>query len=307
MMDVTEAPANARMNVTLPNKIKSAGIGPVLITGCSTGLGRASALAFRAADHLTIATARDIGDIENLAASGCETLRLDVTDEASRQEAVTTVEQRFGPVGVLINNAGYGQYGPLEEISLDLLRRVFETNVFGALRMAQLCLPGMRRAGRGRIINVSSVAGRVTAQGGGAYHMTKHALEALADALRPEVRPFGIDLINVLPGPFVSGFRDTLLASIPQTGADSPYAIYKRSIGRYMTEFLNPRRFGVMTSEHVARAVFRAATVPRPRTRYNVGFHAWFGPIGRRLTPDRVVDTYMSRQIPRDGGPSATG
>jgi NAD(P)-dependent dehydrogenase (short-subunit alcohol dehydrogenase family) len=286
------------MNETLPQTVKSLENGPVLITGCSSGLGHASALAFREAGYPTIATARNIGDIADLAGRGCEILQLDVTDEASRQAAVAETERRFGPLGVLVNNAGMPQYGPLEEIPPELLRGCFETNVFGLLRMAQLALPGMRRAGRGRIVNVSSVAGRVTAQGGGVYHMTKYALDALADALRPEVKPFGIDVINVLPGPFVSAFRDKVIASIPDTGPGSPYAAYRRSIGRYMMDFLKPGRLGVMTAEHVARAVFRAATVPRPRTRYNVGFYAHFGPIGRGLTPDRVVDAIMTRRIP---------
>src|SRR5476649_1686158 len=134
------------------------GIGPVLITGCSSGLGEAAARAFHAAGHLTIATARKVESLASLKAIGCETLSLDVTDEASRHAAVEEVERRFGPVGVLVNNASYGQYGPLEEISPEQLRRVFETNVFGMLRMAQLVLPSMRGAGRGRIVNISSVA-----------------------------------------------------------------------------------------------------------------------------------------------------
>jgi NAD(P)-dependent dehydrogenase (short-subunit alcohol dehydrogenase family) len=275
-------------------------IGPILITGCSSGLGHASAGAFRAAGHRVIATARDPADLPALAALGCDTLQLDVTDEASRTAAVAEAERRFGPIGVLINNAGYGQYGPVEEITPALLRRVFETNVFGLLRMAQLCLPGMRSAGRGRIVNVSSIAGRITVQGGGAYHMTKHAVEALADALRPEVKPFGIDVVNVLPGPFVSAYRDKIIASIPDTGMDSPYWKYKHRIGRYMLEFLRPGRFGVMSAEQVARTVLKAATVARPRTRYNVGFYAKLGPIGRLLTPDRVVDSHMSRHIPNN-------
>jgi NAD(P)-dependent dehydrogenase (short-subunit alcohol dehydrogenase family) len=156
----------------------------------------------------------------------------------------------------------------------------------------------MRRAGRGRIVNVSSLAGRVTAQGGGIYHMTKFAVEALADALRPEVKPFGIDVVNVLPGPFLSAYRDKVIASIPETGPDSVYAVYKRSIGRYMLNFVKPGDFGVMTPESVARVVFRAATAARPRTRYNVGFWAHFGPIGRALIPDRMVDAITSRDIP---------
>lgn len=272
--------------------------GPVLITGCSSGLGRASAILFRSAGYATVATARNVATLEPLAALGCITLPLDVTVEEQRSAAVDEVERRYGAVGILVNNAGYGQYGPLEEISRPALQRVFDTNVFGLLRMAQLVLPAMRRAGRGRIVNISSVAGRVTAQGGGAYHMTKFAVEALADALRPEVKPFGVDVVNVLPGPFISAYRDKVIASIPDTGPDSPYAVYKRSIGRYMLDFLRPDRFGVMTSEHAARTVFRAATAARPRTRYNVGFWAHFGPIGRALTPDRLVDAVTSRDIP---------
>jgi NAD(P)-dependent dehydrogenase (short-subunit alcohol dehydrogenase family) len=272
--------------------------GPVLITGCSSGLGRASAIAFHRAGYLTVATARNPATLEPLAALGCIALPLDVTAEASRLAAVAEVERRHGTVGILVNNAGYGQYGPLEEISLEVLQRAFDTNVFGLLRMSQLVLPGMRRAGRGRIVNVSSLAGRVTAQGGGAYHMTKFAVEALADALRPEVKPFGIDVVNVLPGPFLSGYRDTAIGSIPDTGPDSAYRVYKRSIGQYMMNFIKPGGFGVMTAEHVARTVLKAATVARPRTRYNVGFWANFGPLGRAVVPDRMVDAVTSREMP---------
>jgi NAD(P)-dependent dehydrogenase (short-subunit alcohol dehydrogenase family) len=273
------------------------GIGPVLITGCSSGLGDATARAFHEAGHLTVATARNVENLAGLKARGCETLPLDVTDEASCRAAIEAVERRFGPVGVLINNAGHGQYGPLEEISPELLHRAFETNVFGLLRMAQLALPGMRRAGRGRIVNISSIAGRVTAQGGGVYHMTKYAVEAIADALRPEVKPFGIAVVNVLPGPFVSLFRDKVAASIPDTGPDSPYKIYNQNVGSYMLHFLRPGGFGVMPAELVARTVFKAGTAARPRTRYNVGFWAKFASMGRTLTPDRVVDAYMISKL----------
>ena len=192
---------------------------PILITGCSSGLGQATARLLREAGYLTVATARDPSSLESLAAIGCETLQLDVADEASRMAAIAEIERRHGPVGVLINNAAYGQYGPLEEITQDDLRRSFETNVFGLLRMSQLVMPGMRSAGRGRIINISSLAGRVTAQGGGVYHMTKYAVEAIADAMRAEVKPFGVDLVSVLPGPFASPYRDKVIANIPDTGA----------------------------------------------------------------------------------------
>jgi len=273
-------------------------IGPILITGCSSGLGHASARLFQAAGYRTVASARNRDDLADLCALGCETLQLDVTDEASCRAAVDIIEARFGAVGALVNNAGYGQYGPLEEIPLEALRRAFETNVFGLLRMTQLVLPGMRRVGRGRIVNISSLAGRVAVQGGGDYHMTKYAVEAIADALRPEVKPFGVDVVNVLPGPFVSKYRDKVLASIPDTGPHSAYVAFKRNVAQYMRNFLEPGRFGVMSAEHVANVVFKAATTARPCTRYNVGFWAKLGPIGRALAPDRVVDAYMARAIP---------
>jgi NAD(P)-dependent dehydrogenase (short-subunit alcohol dehydrogenase family) len=273
-------------------------IGPVLITGCSSGVGHAAARLFRQAGYETVATARDISTLDDLRAVGCRTLALDVTDETARRAAVEAIEREFGAVGILVNNAGYGQYGPLEEISLDALRKQFETNVFGGLRLSQLVLPAMRRKNNGRIVNVSSVAGRVSSIGGGAYHATKFAIEALADALRPEVKPFGIDVVNVLPGPIATHFAATLLKQIPDTGPDSPYVFFKQRLAAYMRDFLDPEKLGVMSAETVARVVFKAATAKRPRTRYNVGFVAHLGPIGRALTPDRVVDFMTRRRIP---------
>lgn len=272
--------------------------GPVLITGCSSGVGHAAARIFQTAGYVTFATARDISTLDDLRAMGCRTLALDVTDEAARLTAVSAIEREFGAVDILVNNAGYGQYGPLEEISLDALRLQFETNVFGGLRLSQLVLPAMRRAGHGRIVNVSSVAGRVSSIGGGAYHATKFAIEALTDALRPEVEPFGIDVVNVLPGPIASHFEATLLRSIPDTGPQSPYAYFKQRLATRMCNFLDPRRFGVMSAETVANVVFSAATAKRPRTRYSVGIIAHLGPIGRALTPDRVVDLMTRRKVP---------
>lgn len=272
--------------------------GPVLITGCSSGVGFAAAKLFRAAGHVTFATARDPATLAELHRLGCQILALDVTDENARRAAVDVIESAHGAVGILVNNAGYGQYGPVEEISLDRLRLQFETNVFGGLRLAQLVLPAMRRAGRGRIVNVSSVAGRVSSIGGGAYHASKFAIEALTDALRPEVEPFGVDVVNVLPGPIATHFEAALLKSIPDTGTESPYAYFKQRLAMQMQNFLDPRGFGVMSAETVARVVFKAATVTRPRTRYYVGFIARLGPLGRALTPDRVVDIVTRRKTP---------
>jgi NAD(P)-dependent dehydrogenase (short-subunit alcohol dehydrogenase family) len=289
--------------IDMPSSSNDRRSGPVLITGCSSGVGHAAAKLFCAAGYDTFATARDPSTLDDLRAAGCHALALDVTDEEMRRAVVARIERDFGAVGILVNNAGYGQYGPLEQVPLDWLRRQFETNVFGGLRLAQLVLPAMRAAGRGRIVNVSSVAGRVSSLGGGAYHASKFAVEALTDALRPEVAPFGIDVVNVLPGPIATHFLTTLLASIAQTAASDPaapdpYGYFKQRLAARMRAFLDPRGFGVLSAETVANVVFTAATVRRPRTRYSVGFIARLGPLGRALTPDRVVDVMTRRKSP---------
>src|SRR5579862_8783897 len=161
--------------------------GAILITGCSSGIGRATAARLARGDHTVYATARRVETLAELERLGCRTLGLDVLDENSMQAAVAAVEADHGSVGTLVNNAGYAVSGAIEALSIDAIRKEFETNVFGYVRMAQLVLPGMRRAGRGRIVNVSSVAGRVTMPGAGAYAASKYAIEAISDALRFEL------------------------------------------------------------------------------------------------------------------------
>src|ERR687891_716492 len=191
----------------------------VLITGCSTGIGRATAERLIKNGWKVTATARRIETIKDLADTGARVLPLDVTDEASMEAAVSQVEKDDGAVGILINNAGYGLQGPFEEFPMEDVRRQFETNVFGLVRMCQLVLPGMRRQGWGRIVNVSSIGGKVVFPGGSFYHGTKHAVEAISDALRFEVRPFGVRVIIVEPGTVITPFSETALSSI--TAGDS--------------------------------------------------------------------------------------
>ena len=173
---------------------------PVLVTGCSTGIGRAVAEELLRQGHTVWATARRPDTLADLADRGAHVTALDVTDEASMAAAVQEVESAHGSVGTLVNNAGYGEYGAVEEVDLDKVRAMFETNVFGLARMCQLVLPGMRRAGRGRIVNIGSMGGRFVFPLGGYYHATKYAVEALTDALRMEVKAFGIDVALVEPG-----------------------------------------------------------------------------------------------------------
>lgn len=198
----------------------------VLITGCSSGIGRATALNLVGSGWSVYATARRLETIAELADAGCNTLALDVTDEQSMSAAVAAIEQAEGAVGVLINNAGYSQSGAIETVPLDAVRRQFETNVFGLVRLTQLVLPKMRAQRWGKIVNVGSMGGRLSFPGGGHYHATKHALEAISDALRFELRGFGIDVILLEPGLVTTEFGDAATASM--TAVESPLRALQR-------------------------------------------------------------------------------
>ena len=168
-----------------------------------------------------IATARRVEDLADLAAAGCRTLPLDVTDEASMRAAVDAIEAAHGRIDVLVNNAGYSQSGAVESVPLARTRAQFETNVFGPLRLTQLVLPGMRRRRAGRIVNVSSMGGRLVFPGGGVYHASKYAVEALSDALRYELRPFGIAVVLIEPGLIRTNFAATVGAKLSTLTADA--------------------------------------------------------------------------------------
>jgi NAD(P)-dependent dehydrogenase (short-subunit alcohol dehydrogenase family) len=271
-----------------------------LVTGASSGIGKATAIALKEAGFLTYATAPDAGKLEELRAKGCETLALDVTDENSMREAVKTAERHNGAVQVLVNNAGYGQYGPIEEIPIDDVRRNFEVNVFGLLRMCQLALPGMRRHGAGRIINLSSVAGEMSQPGSGIYHATKHAIEAIDEALRIEVSYFNIQVIGILPGPVNTHFDEVAIAQIPDVGADSPYKIFKENLVKATRDMLKPGGTGVLEPEDVAKVIVEAATAENPDRRYHVGVMSKVMGRAHDLLPDSVWDAAIARMVPMD-------
>jgi NAD(P)-dependent dehydrogenase (short-subunit alcohol dehydrogenase family) len=273
----------------------------VLITGCSTGIGRATAEHLAGRGWTVYATARRPETIADLAAKGCKTLALDVCDEASMRAAVEAVERAEGAVGVLVNNAGYGQEGVFEEVPMTEVRRQFETNVFGLIRLTQLALPGMRRQRWGRVVNVSSMGGKLTLPGGAFYHATKHAVEAMSDALRFEVRRFGVNVIVVEPGPIKTQFGDTAVDSIRRMTAtgSSPYAEFNGVLAKKIKEaYEGPMgRFAAMPVA-VARVIETAITADRPRTRYPVTAAARVLMRLRRWLPDRAFDAFLRTQFP---------
>jgi NAD(P)-dependent dehydrogenase (short-subunit alcohol dehydrogenase family) len=273
----------------------------VLITGCSSGIGHATAEHLAARGWTVYASARRTESVEDLAERGCKTLSLDVTDEDSMRAAVAAVEDAEGAVGALVNNAGYSQSGAIETLPMDHLRAQFETNVFGLVRLCQLVLPGMRRQGGGRIVNVSSMGGRLTFPGGGAYHGTKHAVEALSDALRFEVRGFGVDVILIEPGLIKTRFGETAASSIDAAVVDDddPYADFNAAVGTTTAEaYEGPLARLGGGPETVARAIERAISSRRPKTRYKVTPSARLILAQRRLLSDRAWDAFLRTQFP---------
>jgi short-subunit dehydrogenase len=271
--------------------------GPVLITGCSSGIGRAAALSLHQAGFTVYATARKTSALTGLSDRGLRTLALDVTDEESMTQAVAAVEADAGAVGVLINNAGYGLYGPVEQQSMAEIRREFETNFFGLVRLTQLVLPGMRRREQGRILNVSSMGGRVTLPGGAFYHASKYAVEALSDALRMEVAQFGIDVVLIEPGPVKTPWNDVAAASLPAGPDDDPYRAYKAAVGASFgrTQAGLMGRLG-STSEDIAKVITQAVTARRPRPRYLINPVAKGIVAMNRMLPARAYDSVVRRQ-----------
>ncbi|MBV9607555.1 MAG: SDR family NAD(P)-dependent oxidoreductase [Solirubrobacterales bacterium] len=270
----------------------------VLITGCSSGIGHATAELLAREGWTVYATARRPETLSDLERAGCRTLALDVTDETSMTVAVGAVTEAEGAVGVLINNAGYSQSGAVESVAMDQVRRQFETNVFGLIRMCQLVLPGMRAQGWGRIVNLSSMGGRLTFPGGGLYHATKYSVEAISDALRFEVRGFGVKVIVVEPGLIVTNFGETAAASA-SVGPDGPYATFNQAVAKATDEvYRGPLAKLGAGPEAVAETISAALKSARPKTRYPVTASARVMIGQRRLMPDRVWDLLMRTQFP---------
>ena len=280
---------------------------PVLITGCSTGIGRATATRLARKGWTVYASARrpeTIGDLH-----GCEALQLDVTDESSMRAAVDHIEERHGSIGALVNNAGYGIHGAFETTDLDDARAQFETNFFGMARLTQMALPGMRTAGRGRIINMSSMGGKITFPGGAFYHASKHAVEAMSDALRFEVGGFGIRVVVIEPGLIKTPFVDTAIGSVTHApGPNDPYAKFNQDLMLRIEHAYRGRmsRLAASPPESVARVIERALRSYRPRTRYIVTPGARVILVLRRLLPDRAFDAVVGSQYPRPRPPRAS-
>ena len=234
-----------------------------LVTGASAGIGKAIARRLLQDGWTVYGGARRVEQMEDLRAEGAKVLSLDVTDEASLKSAVDALLGAEGRIDALVNNAGYGSYGALEDVPLAEARRQFEVNVFGLLRLTQLVLPAMRGARAGTIVNVSSMGGRIWTPIGGWYHATKHALEVLSDALRVETRPFGIRVVVVQPGAIQSEWSGVAADTLERTAQGSAYAEQVAPMARTLRSYAN-----AASPDVIAAVVSKAVHARKPRRRY---------------------------------------
>ena len=276
----------------------------ILITGCSTGIGRGTAELLASKGQTVYATARKVENIADLEAKGCKLLPLDVSSEDSMVAAVAAVEAAEGAVGALVNNAGYSQSGAIEDLSMDSIRRQFETNVFGLIRMCQLALPGMREQRYGRIVNISSMGGKLSFPGGGVYHATKYAVEAISDVLRFEVKNFGVDVSLIEPGLIRTNFAETVATQMDMPSqTNGAYDDFNTAVGKNTAKtYENPLyvKFGG-GPEAVAKVIEKAITSSKPKTRYKVTVSAYAIMVQRKLMTDRMWDKFMGTQFPKPG------
>ncbi|MFE4539351.1 oxidoreductase [Streptomyces scopuliridis] len=271
-----------------------------LVTGASSGIGEAAALKLHAAGYTVYAAARRTDRLRTLADRGIRPLGMDVTDDDSMRAGVDRIIADTGRIDVLVNNAGYGSYGAVEDVPLSEARYQFEVNVFGAMRLAQLALPHMRAQHSGAIINVTSMGGKIHTPLGGWYHGTKFALEALSDCLRMEAKPFGIDVVVIEPGGIKTEWGAIAADALRKASSDGAYVKQADAVADSLTSEANAKRLS--SPQVIADAIVKATTVRRPKTRYATGFGARPMMTLRRILPDRAFDAFISRAtgLPRN-------
>jgi short-subunit dehydrogenase len=270
-----------------------------VVTGCSTGIGLATARLLRDRGWRVAATARRPADLERLRGEGFEPVDLDVADAASVERAARQILDLFGGrIGALINNAGFGQVGAMEDLSREAITHQFAVNVVGLQDLTNRLIPAMRRQGFGRIVNISSVLGRVSLPFMGVYSASKYAVEAISDAMRVELAGSGIAVVLVEPGPIATAFRENV-ASRGQATLD-PESVqhadyYARELKRRGEQNHRPDLF-TLPPEAVAEKIRHAVESPHPKTRYKVTVAAYAGALMARLAPDWLIDAMMARQ-----------
>lgn len=259
-----------------------------IVTGGSSGIGELTARQLKERGYTVYAAARRTDRMKGLERSGIRTRSLDLTVDRSMKDLVDVVMAEQGRIDLLINNAGFGAFGAVETVSMADARAQFEVNVFGLARMTQLVLPQMRTARRGRVVNVSSIAGYVAEPYGAWYHASKHAVEGLSDCLRMEMKPFGVDIVLVEPGPVRTEWNAIAANSLVSSSRGTPYAKQAKATRRAL-KAMNSGMFAVPASR-VAEVIVAAAMADRPSARYPVGRRAAAIMAASKYLPTRAVD-----------------
>lgn len=267
----------------------------ILITGASSGMGKVFALDLAKEGHIVYGAARRTDLLEDLNKQGVQTITLDVSDDESMKSCVQTILDKEGRIDVLVNNAGYGSYGTIEDVPMEEAKRQFEVNVFGLARMTQLVLPGMRKQKSGKIINISSIGGKIATPFGAWYHASKFAVEGMSDSLRVEVKPFGIDVILIEPGGVKSEWGDIAYQNLLKTTSGSAYGEmagkFKQAFEKAMPKNADP--------EVISRLVSKAIASNTPKTRYVGGYMAKPALFFRKWVGDRTMDRILLSQLPK--------
>jgi short-subunit dehydrogenase len=266
-----------------------------LITGASSGIGASAAILLHKAGYRVYGAARRVDKMKSLEEQGISTISLDITDEDSIVNCVNTIREKEGSIDVLVNNAGYGSYGAIEDVPMEEARRQFEVNIFGLARLTQLVLPGMREKGFGKIVNISSMGGKIYTPFGGWYHATKHALEGWSDCLRLETKEFGIDVVVVEPGGIKTPWGQIAADNLKKTSGNGAYAEAANKTAEGTAKMYSSNR--LTHPDVIGREILKAVTARRPRRRYVKGMGArptifirkWFGD----GTYERVIKAAM--------------
>lgn len=265
----------------------------ILLTGASSGIGYDAALALARQGHRVYAAARRVELMEPLCNEGVVTFRMDVTDEQSMVDGVQKVVDAEGRIDVLVNNAGYGHFGAIETITMEDARRQVEVNVFGLARLCQLVLPIMRRQGCGRIVNTSSIAGKMVFLYGGWYHVSKYSVEALSDALRIEMKPFGIDVVMIEPGGIKTDWGIIAAKHLKESSLGTPYEDSASAEANLLHNAYSGR--WLSSPSVITRAISRAVNSRRPKARYCTGRFSHLSVFLRWLLPSRWWDALIRR------------
>ncbi len=267
----------------------------VLVTGASSGIGKSTAEELLKTGAKVYVAARRVEKMDDLAAKGAVPVSMDITNEESIKTGINSILNKESSIDILVNNAGYGSYGTIEDVPIEEAKRQFEVNIFGLARITQLVLPGMRKNRYGKIVNISSMAGKIYSPFGGWYHATKHALEGLTDCLRLETKGFGIDAIIIEPGGIKTDWGIIAAENLKKTSAEGAYA---ESAVLSADRLEKMYRGGSLSDASVVSGtILKAIKAKRPKTRYATGHMAGSSIFLRKILSDRIFDIMISSML----------